>query len=1290
MTFSGLPSVRDPKQSLKNANSSSSSASSSSPSNASTTSSPIKSPLLQEQAQPEEQHQDHEQQEQQHQQQSPEEDIAESNTANSAPNNHSSSFTELSAGAGGHDATSAATAMLMPSGLPPTSEPMSAALIEKSFQDLVQANNNNNDDDLSAHNSIMDVGNSLVASNNHRQGVDSHHHLHSYPSGSPASLDLNQQHHLGLGLNLDQLQQQHQQLQIHSGTSLPRFQQELRHPQPQQPSLMQPPPSSVTPTTTTKKKYIPQNLNPAHSAAYRKRLNVNQVCDWCRYRKIRCDRESPCNSCQHSKRECIRSPAAALLGNINNSEDKTSVTDEDDQASLASGKSTKRNRADTLSDGRSRRASKSYRGSSNNSQLSGSSVTSYTSDEDGSISNNDAGFSKAGDNSSLSPVVGSLTLAGLGLATGGMHEFNDMTSSPSGSTSSCTTGMLSMANSPLQGFGGLSSAVMSAAAAAAGLRDQEHLDRMRRIETLLSSVIPGAAEFIAHGSSASLGHLNSEQQQHQQQQHQQKRQSKDMSADIKTERKKSLSLITHGLDQHHQNRDMIMSPQDRLSKIALSSPWSNSSLSGLSSVREEESEHSEQHHEQKPQVRQQHAEYIERMKRIELLLSSVQDTRLAKALISQTTGSLSGETASSVSSLANTADESKVKMERKMSKDWKKANKAEARRANATANKTIVKRPHVAAGFAGQKPPPKLPQAIAEAASKKQATRKKRVSAAAARAVANANAASSSATTPSTPTVVPTATTPVMGAGDDVITTASTNSSMTPEITHSIYGQVHNNSNSTLAASSPTASLETSSTFEHQDQAMAYPQQQQQHYQQYQQQFFAHQQQLQQFDVAHQQRDSLSFQQHLHPQQQQQQQQRNTQGVLPFQHQQQFPMSNIGSMAIPLADPTIANYGSLVVPASSSTDSSPTLSPRTARAESVSTRGMTGSYEDLPQMQQQHQLPYSNATQQMQGVVSGFAMTNNELVNQQQQQQQQHQQHSQESQIHPFMLPYGHSQHQHHASMTIGEGEDRFAEFGLGMGESLENLMKKNVGSLDQLIGLSREGQIDASQMASYLQQHQQQQQQQQQHQHQQQQQQPAMFQDMSRSTWMPSPSGSFTLPSKAEDFSWSPVVSQRQQQQQQQSSQSINISANDSPQAEMELEQLQNQQQQLSASEELMQRQKQVLFQQQHRLFEQLQQQQQQQHQKQQQHLHLRKGSFVGGIAQLPQQQQVQQHRASIQHQHQQSFYIPQMQEDDEDDGGFQSIYDNQDEDDGNSKNIGTPASSSVIKASTPSASEP
>lgn len=634
--------------------------------------------------------------------------------------------------------------------------------------------------------------------------------------------------------------------------------------------------------------------------------------------------------------------------------------------------------------------------------------------------------------------------------------------------------------------------------------------------------------------------------------------------------------------------------------------------------------------------------------------------------------------------------------------------KAETRRANAAANGTIVKRPHVAAGFAGQKPPPKLPQAIAEAANKKQATRKKRVSAAAARAAASAAAAASTAASTTTTTTSTMAM--LTPRGDSVSPMASTNSSSTPEIAnsamHSLYG--HDHSQVVAAAASPTASLGIPSTFEPQDQASNLSQQQQQ-----QTDFFA---QHRLFSLGRH-RDSIAF--HHQLQRQNENNKNISQGYMPYEPQP------FGSMTIPLSsDPTIANYGSLVVPASSSTSSSPTLSPRTTRANSVSTARSTmdeSGHLNLFQMQQQqqqhqqqqHQLGYATNPSQMQGLMSGFDMSNFDSVAHQHQRQQQQQLGPQDSQVHPFTLPqgqnpYGQHQHQHHQHPSLTIGEDGFAEFGLGMNESLEALMKKNMGSLDRLMAtLSNDSHHHHQQQ--YQHQHQQYQQQRAgnghqtpstlhpdgganvfdpsiqmsylQHVHQQQKQ--GVFQDMSRSVWVPNQAGAFAIPLKTEEFSWSASTSQSQQQQQQQSSQSINISANDSPQAEMELEleQLQNQQQQ-----QQQQMSAHALFQQQHqqqqqRYLEQLQQKQQQQ-QQQQQNLQLRKGSFVVGMPQQPQQHP---HRASIQHQHQQTFYIPQMQDDDDEDdnGGFQSMYDDKEEEDSTqptTATAATPASSSSM----------
>lgn len=291
------------------------------------------------------------------------------------------------------------------------------------------------------------------------------------------------------------------------------------------------------------------------------------VCDWCRYRKIRCDRESPCNSCIHSKRECIRSPPSALISQSEESESST--------------KKTKRSREDK--DGR---RSKSYRGRSTSSQRS-SSYNSYS-----SPGTDDEGSEASGARSSLSPVVGSLTLAGLGLSSLGLGLLDARRNSD-----------FSL-NTP------------SPYALGNALQDQEHLDRVRRIEILLCNVIPGAADFIANGTQPPVINPSN---------------SKD----------DSLSLINQGLETSALND--LLSPQERFANISLNSPsvtlsnkpsWLSTSLPTLP-----EEGPSESPTQQQPSA----FDHIERMKRIELLLSSISDMPLAKALLTHSQRSLQSD-----------------------------------------------------------------------------------------------------------------------------------------------------------------------------------------------------------------------------------------------------------------------------------------------------------------------------------------------------------------------------------------------------------------------------------------------------------------------------------------------------------------------------------------------------------------------------------------------------------------------------------------------------------------------
>ncbi|KAF9922948.1 hypothetical protein FBU30_006909 [Linnemannia zychae] len=1105
MTFSGLPSLRDPKHSLKN------SSSSSSP-DSSPNSSPISKPSYGQQ-----QFQQHQQQ--QHQQGLGNHDLSANDVLSTLAASMAEAQSSDSTITGSGPIASVAAANV------PT-ETISTGLIEN-FSGLIQS-------------SFGHVLNTLPHQSS-PQGI--------MPPSQSSTVEMHQ----------------------------------LQLQQPLSPTILLPPPRS-TPSTGTKKKATPQNLSPAHSAAYRKRLNVNQVCDWCRYRKIRCDRESPCNSCQHSKRECIRTPPSVLLANQQNA-----ASAEDQESSVSSPASstgkTKRVRA-INKDGRSRHASKSYRGSSISSQRS-SSYASYSSDNEGTDGGEDddedesksVSSSRPGE-SSVSPVVGSLTLAGLGLSTLGLslnglqqnHSLDTTRSSdfqltnPPSFASSVTT---FHENSFLQQVNS---------------QDQEHLERLQRIEMLLSNVIPGAAEFIANGSQVSL----TQQQQHY----------------VPTMEKKESFLLSHSVDQ----QDHMMSPQEHLANMSLASPNVNTSVampwsgtSTLSSIRNEV-ESSEIHSSSSaPHV--SGAEYVERMKRIEMLLGTIQDAPLAKALLSQSQDQ-SLPNASPKSSISIIDDPSKIS--KKTSK--KKQGKTEGKKSNYNSDGTLIKRPHVAAGFAGQKPPPKLPQAIAEAAQKKQANRKKRVTAAAAKAAAATTAAIVS---------------PRLGLESDLL-------SLSPRpLSGANMGTIQNPNRTKMGTRmtthSTTASLEIPSTFDNEPSTSSYSHHHQQ--QQHQQRMLdlqQRQQQQHQLQIAHN-RNSISFQPQTqaicsYPQQQQQ--------------QRQLPMSSSNSMSIPITD-SMASYGSLVVPASSSANSSPSSSPNLSEATAMNQDNMVMSGHS--HQQQQHQDLHLSFPQTG-DFEMGFDMD----------------QTTNDAQTHPFAITAQQQQPQH---QSIQINQDGFSNFGLSMNESLEGLMKKSMGSFDHLIeGFQNNSTSLVDSHHHHLYHHQQQQQQltpstpavssdqfsyfqnlqqvptpQQQHFQQQQQQQSMTCQDMSRNMWMPNNSGAtvttpFSVPANL-DYPWSSQQNTHissQPQQHQGTMQSINISANDSPREELDLDlsiesqqaihHHQQQQQQLNA----------------HSLFQQQHQEQQRRH--------------------MEHQQQQQQHRASIQHQHQQTFYIPQLQDDEDD----------------------------------------
>ncbi|KAG0266933.1 hypothetical protein BGZ95_002973 [Linnemannia exigua] len=1200
MTFSGLPSLRDPKHSLKNSASSASSSPSSSPASSPTSTKPVFN--------------QHQQQSLQQQLQQQHRSGAVLDTDRPTDNVTPPLSTTTSMGETRPDSTESGTVMSVATAANVSAETVTSTnLTENSFLGLIQTS----------------FGHVLSAlSPPHSQGMRS---PPPPPVESSTMLDL---HHL--------------QVQSTSPAVAP--------------AVAPAPPGPLTSMTTI-------DL-PTHSpiiAAYRKRLNVNQVCDWCRYRKIRCDRESPCNSCQHSKRECIRTPPSALLAN-----QQTSGTGDEQEPSVSSPASstgkTKRIRA-INKDGRSRRASKSYRGSSISSHHS-SSYTSFSSDNDGSDENEEVGNDeiksisgfRAGQTSPVSPVIGSLTLAGLGLSglglgLGGIGSNRDL-EARRGSD-------IRMMSPPSFGSSTVSFQ-NSAISQQIGLQDQEHLDRMHRIEMLLANVIPGAAEFIASGSHSSLPLQQQHQQQYQQLEHW-----------ASVVEKKKLFSLTHNLDKDEQRslQDRLLSPREDLANILPSSPavsstmalpWSGSP-SVLSSLQEDNGPIDTLSSSLSLLPVTSGPDYIERMKRIEVLLGTIQDGPLAEALISQS----QGQSPSDVSSRGNSVDVTDLSKPSKklLKKEHKKQSKADGRKSNYSNDGTIVKRPHVAAGFAGQKPPPKLPQAIAEAAQKKQAIRKKRVSAAAA---AKAAAATNSGIIGS-----------VLSANNTSTLLLSASMPLNGDSLRTVQGSDGIKMDSRMMAISTTASFEIPSNYDNESSTPSFPhQQQRQQPQQQQQQQGQHQLQLTQHH------NSISLQ-------------TQTQVFSPYQHlqhqeqqQQQISIPAVNSMSIPNAD-SITSYGSLVVPASSSTSSSPSSSPSLSRATAVMAQdnmamSSISSMSSGHQHQQHQHISFSQT--QLSGNFemggsdarhSGMS-TSSDTVGPQD---------ANDTHIHPFAHP-GQQQHkqqqqqaqQHHGHhhQSINISQENFANFGLNMDESLEGLMKTSIGSFDRLM---ESFSSESSSLMDHQHHHQQQQKQRQQftpstpaaadqfsyfqtlqqtpipqqhfqqqqsyfqqqgqqgQQQQQSQQGHVNLQEMSRTMWMPNYSGSASFPVPANpEFSWpsSPQTHHQQSQtlsRQQGTMQSINISANDSSQEEMEQDlgsleshqnsQQQQQQQQLSA----------------HALFQQQHQEQQRRHTEQQQQ------------QQQQQRQLLLQHRASIQHQHQQTLYIPLMKDDEDEENENEDV---------------------------------
>ncbi|KAF8971015.1 hypothetical protein BGZ46_010350 [Entomortierella lignicola] len=1004
MTFSGLPCLRDPKQSHKNSNSSASSSTSSSSSHSS--SSPVST-------------------------------TPETTTTSTErpidPNTYCNDLSPVPSSSAGLGSGSGVLNQIS------SGEPLSAQMIEKSFEDLVQASMNN-------------------------------------PSGTLIDMRFNNNNN-----NVNS-----------SNTEVPLLENKMEYQQQQKPL------SSVTNTGATKKKNSSQNIGPAHSASYRKRLNVNQVCDWCRYRKIRCDRESPCNSCQHSKRECIRTPASQLL--------KKNTEDEAEQSE--GGSRSKRGRTEAKDELLSR-GNKSIRVSNIDSHYGAS----YFSDQDQYGDDDSSSIS-----SSMSPIAGSLTLAGL--------DLSGLTNLASVSSIGTTVGALDSLDSTSHDIGSQSmrSKLYHGAnplleSGQATLQDQEHLDRLRRIEVLLSNVVPGAAEFIATGSTGS-------------------------NAKHSSELKKPLTVVTQGLDQ--SQREIAITPQEQLSKISLDSPIVNSVSSWSNNTPSPKNDESctFDHQRQSPLSA---IDYIERMKRIELLLSTVKNLPLATTIVSQ-------EQSSKKPSMM----------------ELKKQNKNGTKKRRAFNNNgTAAKRPHVAAGFAGQKPPPKLPQAIAEAARKKKTSRKKRN-------VAGATRASDSDST--------------LAGSNTTKSTVEQNETETSSLTAVSYSTIENDRGVSI---NPHRGL-------------VIPQEQDQ-----------------QFYMSGY-RDHAPF----HTQNQYGEHSLNTYG-------RQSSVPDIGSLNMPFSEP-ITSYGSLVVPASSSTCSSATSSPRTSRAESISlNESVTHDALNVS----------SNTASNMEESMSQMMFSGSHAYFQDQHTSQVYQLPGSyqdhfgfpEQSLSPVDLTASRPLSQH--AIHINQNSD-FRDFGdLNTNESLEALMKKSVGNFGGVVGnligdsttsmqspIHKQGSMnrlgsslyDTSLVAEQFPLFQQ---------HQTSRQHRFLGLDIGktgRTILMPNHSSSFAVPSSLQTTN---AQQDRQQQQfQQQSSQSISISAADSPPSDIEMGL------DLSSTEQN------YINQQQQNAHAML-QQRQQVHQMAQL-AQIRKNSFAG----VPTQQ-----RASIQHQ---SFYIPQMQDEDDDEG--------------------------------------
>ncbi|KAF9125465.1 hypothetical protein BGW39_007388 [Mortierella sp. 14UC] len=607
-----------------------------------------------------------------------------------------------------------------------------------------------------------------------------------------------------------------------------------------------------------------QTLSPAQSASYRKRLNVNQVCDWCRYRKIRCDREFPCNSCQHSKRECVRTPPEVLLSKLYK-ETKGSLSSESTTTNIGPVKATKRGSPFDDQDGPSSslKAKKITRGNSV--------VPSILSIP-----------------SPSSAVMGPLTLSppSMGLSLCGEQQQQSMTILASGAPGTPTP---------------------------TGLQDQEHLERMRRIEMLLSNVIPGAAAFIAHGHTTAVSSnlLLGKQQQQQHQQHQH-----------------ALSPISPALTASGSPVSLKPIQGDECN------PLSSLSLAiqadGARGLRGGEV----QDQGRRPSVFVGQ-EYIERMKRIELFLGSVQGNNNDNTPVTKTSFT--------VPSIDTVSVETTTPTTVKKTDDRAKEEPAPTRKTKALGFKkvarnsdgTVIKRPHVAAGFAGQKPPPKLPQAIAEAALKKLAGKKKKRPASNNASVASStpSAVPAAAVTLAVTTAPPTTDVPVDSTASPSTLAQTPSTYVVPTC---VQPKAESPAPVTLSSSK---TFDTPSTIDHhqlQESApRSFAQQQLQQQQQPQQQkdrahILARQQQSHSSRLSTYLRGSASY----HPDHNRHQRHQRHQNA-PYtsslhQHPQAGPLTNIGSISIPTISlsNTMASYQSLVVPACTSAESSPASSPK--------------------------------------------------------------------------------------------------------------------------------------------------------------------------------------------------------------------------------------------------------------------------------------------------------------------------------------------------------------------------